>query len=151
MGRERARFDCFAFRFPLPPGAVELRQRKEREVLREAHGEPLDVPADLLVNTHPEPNRNGTLGFPGGTGGEGLAGQRRGRKRCKRRGWDPGVGKTPWRRARQPTPAFLPGGPHGQRSLAGHSPRGHAESDTTEATWHACLKVPRRESYYDRR
>ena len=27
---------------------------------------------------------------------------------------------------------FLPGEPHGQRSLAGYSPRGHRESDTTE-------------------
>ena len=29
---------------------------------------------------------------------------------------------------------ILPGGPHGQRSLAGYSPRGRKESDTTEAT-----------------
>ena len=27
--------------------------------------------------------------------------------------------------------------PHGQRSLAGDSPWGRKESDTTEATWHA--------------
>ena len=27
--------------------------------------------------------------------------------------------------------------PHGQRSLVGHSPRGHKESDTTKATWRA--------------
>jgi len=32
----------------------------------------------------------------------------------------------------QPTPVFLPGKPHGQRSLMGYSPRGHRESDTTE-------------------
>ena len=30
--------------------------------------------------------------------------------------------------------AFMPGESHGQRSLAGYSPRGHKESDTTEAT-----------------
>ena len=42
------------------------------------------------------------------------------------------VGKIPWRRAWQPTPVFLPGESHGQRSLAGYSPRGHKESDTTE-------------------
>ena len=29
---------------------------------------------------------------------------------------------------------FLPGESHGQRSLAGYSPRGHKESDTSEAT-----------------
>ena len=34
----------------------------------------------------------------------------------------------------QPTPAFLPGESHGQRSLVGYSPRGHKESDTTEWT-----------------
>ena len=44
----------------------------------------------------------------------------------------PSLGKTPWRRAWQPTPVFLPGGSHGQRSLAGCSPRGHKDSDTTE-------------------
>ena len=31
----------------------------------------------------------------------------------------------PWRRRRQLTPLSLPGEPHGQRSLAGYSPRGH--------------------------
>jgi len=44
------------------------------------------------------------------------------------------VGKIPWRRAWQPTPVFLPGESHEQRSLAGYSPQGHKESDTTEAT-----------------
>ena len=42
------------------------------------------------------------------------------------------VGKLPWRREWQPTPVFLPGEFHEQRSLAGHSPWGHKESDTTE-------------------
>ena len=46
------------------------------------------------------------------------------------------VGKSPCRRAWQPTPAFLPGESHGQRSVAGYSPWGHTESDTTEATQH---------------
>ena len=44
--------------------------------------------------------------------------------------------KIPWRRAWQPTPAFLPGDSHGQRSLAGYSPWGLKESDMTEATEH---------------
>ena len=35
------------------------------------------------------------------------------------------VGKIPWRRKWQPTPVFLPGKSHGQRSLVGHSPWGH--------------------------
>ena len=43
-----------------------------------------------------------------------------------------GLGKNPWRRKWQPTPVFLPGESHGQRSLAGYSPWDHKESDTTE-------------------
>ena len=35
--------------------------------------------------------------------------------------FDPCVGKIPWRRAWQPTPKFLPGKSHGQRSLMGYS------------------------------
>ena len=34
----------------------------------------------------------------------------------------------------QPTPLFLPGQFHGQRTLAGYSPRDCKESDTTECT-----------------
>ena len=46
--------------------------------------------------------------------------------------FDPWVGKLPWRRKWQPTPVFLPGEFHGQRSLAGYSPWCCKESDTTE-------------------
>ena len=42
------------------------------------------------------------------------------------------VGRIPWRRAWQPSPGFLPGASHGQRGLAGPSPQGGTESDTTE-------------------
>ena len=49
-------------------------------------------------------------------------------------GFDPWVGKMPWRRERQPTPVFLPGESHGKRSLAGYSPWGCEESDTTQVT-----------------
>ena len=41
------------------------------------------------------------------------------------------VGKIPWRRKWQPTPVFLPGKSHGQRSLSGYSPWGCKESDMT--------------------
>ena len=51
----------------------------------------------------------------------------------------PWVGKIPWRRKWQPTPIFLPGKSHGQRSLVGYSPRGSKESDTTERL-HSSLK-----------
>ena len=41
-----------------------------------------------------------------------------------------------WRREWQPTPVFLPGEFHEQRSLVGYSPRGHKECDTTERLTH---------------
>ena len=44
------------------------------------------------------------------------------------------IGKIPWRRAWQPTPVFLPGELHGQKSRVGYSIWGWKESDTTEAT-----------------
>ena len=55
---------------------------------------------------------------------------------------NPWVRKMPWRRAWQPTPVFLPGKSHGQRSLAGYSPWSHKESDTTEQA-HRLPKVQR--------
>ena len=71
------------------------------------------------------------MDFPGSTIGEEPICQCR---RHKRLGFDPWVGKFPWRRAWQPTLVFLPGESHGQRSLAGYSPWGHKELDTTEVT-----------------
>ena len=44
----------------------------------------------------------------------------------------PGLGRSPRRRVWQLTPVSLPGKVHGQRSLAGYSPRGHKELDMTE-------------------
>ena len=44
----------------------------------------------------------------------------------------PWIEKIPWRRKWQPAPVFLPVESHGWRSLAGYSPKGHTESDTTE-------------------
>ena len=40
----------------------------------------------------------------------------------------------PLEKEMHPTPIFLPGKSHGQRSLAGYSPKGRKESDTTEVT-----------------
>ena len=50
------------------------------------------------------------------------------------------VRKTPWRRTWQPTPAFLPGESHGQRSLGGQESRGSQKSrtrlsDRTDGMW----------------
>ena len=55
--------------------------------------------------------------------------QCRSHQRCS---FDPWVRKLPWRRAWQPTPVFLPGESHGQRSLVDYSPWGHKGSDKTE-------------------
>ena len=51
-----------------------------------------------------------------------------------RPGFNPWVGKIPWRREWLPTPVFWPGELHGQRSLEGYSPWSHKESDTAEQT-----------------
>ena len=51
---------------------------------------------------------------------------------CSRDGFDPWMGKVPWRRKWQSIPVFLPGESHGQRSLVSYSPWGHKESDMTE-------------------
>ena len=46
--------------------------------------------------------------------------------------FSPRVRKLPWRRKWQPTPVFLPGKSHRQRSLAGYSPWDCQESDMTD-------------------
>ena len=57
-------------------------------------------------------------------------------RRHKRLGFDPWVEKMPWQSTWQPTPVFLPGESHEQRSLAGYSPWGCKELDMTK---HACI------------
>ena len=73
------------------------------------------------------------MGFPGGVSGKEPAYQHRRQivthdcatkhstAQYKRIGFDPWAGKIPWRRAWQPTPWFLPGESHGQRSLPGYN------------------------------
>ena len=58
--------------------------------------------------------------------------------------FDPWVGKTPWRRARQPTAVSLPGESHGQRSLAGYRPWSYKELDTTEQLTLSMLTIERK-------
>ena len=65
-------------------------------------------------------------GFPGGSAGKESACNAGHLVR------NPLVRKIPWRREEQPTPVFLPGKSHGQRSLAEYSPGGYMETDTTE-------------------
>ena len=60
------------------------------------------------------------MDFPGGSDGKDSA--------CNAGdpGSIPGLGRFPWRREWQPTPVFLPGESHGQRSLVGSSPLSHS-------------------------
>ena len=67
--------------------------------------------------------------FPGGTVVENLpANAGDSRDAC---GFDPWVGKIPWRTKWQPTPIFLPEESHGQKSLEGYHRK---KSDTSEVT-----------------
>ena len=68
------------------------------------------------------------MASPGGTNGEEPVCQCRRRKRL---GFDPWVGKIPWRREWLPTPVFLPGEFHEQRSQVGYSLWGCTESNFT--------------------
>ena len=70
-------------------------------------------------------------GLPGGASGKEPTSQCRRLKRC---GFDPWVGKIPWRKTWQSTLVFLTGESNGQRSLVGYSLEGHKESDMTEET-----------------
>ena len=51
---------------------------------------------------------------------------------CRRRGSNPWARKILWRTKWQPTPEFLPGESHGQKSQVGCGPRSPKESDTAE-------------------
>ena len=72
-------------------------------------------------------------------------------KRYKRRKCNPWVRKILWGRKWQPTPVFLPGESHGQRSLMGYSlwglRVGHNWSDLAHIDWHACSLSSRRKSH----
>ena len=57
-------------------------------------------------------------------------------RRCRRRSFDSWVGKRAW----QPTPVFLSGESHGQRTLADCGPQHHKESDTSEQLSATCAK-----------
>ena len=70
-------------------------------------------------------------GLPGGASGKESNCQRR---RHERYGFDPWVRKIPWSRKWQPTPVFLTGKSHGQRSLVGYGPQDRKELDMTEVT-----------------
>ena len=51
----------------------------------------------------------------------------------------PGMGRSPGEGDDNPTPVFLPGKSHGQRSLAGYNAFGRKELDTTERLTHTIV------------
>ena len=82
------------------------------------------------------PEQCSPRGFPSGASGKEPACQ------CRRRGFDPWVGRILWRRTWQPTPVLLPGESHGQRSLVGCRPWGHKETRVKRLSTHACTTFP---------
>ena len=70
--------------------------------------------------------------------------QRQGICQCKRRRFDPWLGKILWSRKWQPTLLFLPGKFHGQMNLVVSSPWDCKELDTTERTAHRHQLTPPR-------
>ena len=55
-------------------------------------------------------------------------------RRHRKGRFDPSVGKMSWRKKWQPTPAFLPGESHGQRSLVGHKELDRTDGQRTRGT-----------------
>ena len=84
--------------------------------------------------THPPPNK---VGFPSGSVVKNLPAVK---KTQETRVWSLGW-EDPLRRAWQPTPVFLPGESHGQRRLAGYSPKVWKKLDTIEAAKRAPKNV----------
>ena len=110
-----------------------MREQDTVSSLRKLHCSEGNRPLSWLESKYvvPSPSK----GFPGGPRGKEPACQCRS---CRRLRFNPWVGKIPWRRSWQPTPAFLPGESHGHKSLVGYSPQGRKALDTTEATQQAC-------------
>ena len=73
------------------------------------------------------------LGFPDGSDDTESSLQ------CRRPQFDPWTAKIPWRREGQPTPVFLPGEFHGQRSLAGYSLWDHRQTQLSD--WHCVILI----------
>ena len=76
-----------------------------------------------------------TMGFPSGASGKEPACLCRGHKRCR---FDPWVGKIPWRKAWQPTPVFLPGESHQQRSRGA---TGHRVAENQTRLKRLCVHI----------
>ena len=74
-------------------------------------------------------------GFPGGTSGK----ESQSAGDTRHEGLIPGLGRSPAGGNDNPLQYSCLENTHGQRTLAGYSPQGRKESDTTEATEKACV------------
>ena len=108
--------------FPKAPGFTLHNPRSATPAEKERY--PLPVKVLLASGTE-------SWGFPGVTSGKEPACLCR---RRERHGFNPWVEKIPQRRTWKPTPVFLSGESHGQRSLAGYSWQGSKELVLSEAT-----------------
>ena len=116
--RMATHFSILAWKIPCTeePGGYSPWRRKESDMteLRSLH----------LTHSKHSVNAVTILGLPRWLSGKESACQ------CRRLGFNPWVGKIPWRRKWQPTP----GKSHGQRSLAGYSPSGPQRAGHNWAT-----------------
>ena len=72
----------------------------------------------MYFGTHTHTHTHIHQGFSGGSDGKQST------HNMRYPGSNPWIRKIPWKRKWQPTPVFLPGESHGQRSLVGYGPRG---------------------------
>ena len=118
-----------------------MKVKSEREV---AQSYPtLSDPMDCSLQAPPSMGFSRQVCWSGGPLPSPRRWYRGGEFTCQSRScsFNPWVRKIPWRKTWQPTPVFLPGEFHGQRSLEGYSPWGHKESDTTERAFFTLLCV----------
>ena len=118
----------------LSPSGVEVQVPLFREFIFQPAHQPSWVclgPLSLYSTQKEMPLLSGlylkhNMGLPWWLSGQGSA--------ClfRRHRFNPWGGKSPWRRKWQPTPVFLPGESHGQRSLVGCRQQGCKESEITE-------------------
>ena len=66
-------------------------------------------------------------------------------RRC---GFNPWVGKIPWRRTWQPASVFLPGKSYWQRSLAGYSPEGCKQTQVKQLSMPARISGSRNDAFH---
>ena len=95
-------------------GMREIKTNRRRRTLG-GHGDDTEKKEKQLCSSSLGVKTN-AHGSPRWRSGKESAGQ------FRRHVFDPWVRRIPWRREWQPTPVFLPGESHGQRSLGGHGP-----------------------------